>query len=78
MAWGVFIWLNRAAEELEPEAMQQAKQEDKKMEQGIGKGQVNAKEEPNAEHPAIYDLPVPDLSQGLSTAIPTTSPGCVA
>ena len=30
-SWGVFIWLNRAAEELEPEAMQQAKQEDKKM-----------------------------------------------
>ena len=30
-AWGLFIWLNRAAEELEPEAMQQAKQEDKKM-----------------------------------------------
>ena len=30
-AWGVFIWLNRAAEELEPEAMQQAKREDKKM-----------------------------------------------
>jgi hypothetical protein len=31
VAWGVFIWLNRAAEELEPEAMQQAKQEDSKM-----------------------------------------------
>ena len=31
VAWGVFIWLNRAAEELEPEAMQQAKREDKKM-----------------------------------------------
>jgi len=30
-AWGLFIWLNRAAEELEPEAMQQAKQEDRKM-----------------------------------------------
>jgi hypothetical protein len=30
-AWGFFIRLNRAAEELEPEAMQQAKQEDKKM-----------------------------------------------
>lgn len=30
-AWGLFIWLNRAAEELEPEAMQQAKQEDSKM-----------------------------------------------
>ena len=31
VAWGVFIWINRAAEELEPEAMQQAKQEDRKM-----------------------------------------------
>lgn len=30
-AWGVFVWLNRAAEELEPEAMQQAKKEDKKV-----------------------------------------------
>lgn len=30
-AWGLFIWLNRSAEELEPEAMQQAKQEDTKM-----------------------------------------------
>jgi hypothetical protein len=31
-AWGVFIRLNRYAEELEPEAMQQAKREDKKLE----------------------------------------------
>jgi hypothetical protein len=31
IGWGVFIRMNRAAEELEPEAMQQAKQEDKKM-----------------------------------------------
>ncbi len=30
-AWGIFIKLNRAAEELEPEAMQQAKQEDRKV-----------------------------------------------
>jgi hypothetical protein len=30
--WGVFIHLNRSAEELEPEAMEQAKQEDKKVE----------------------------------------------
>jgi hypothetical protein len=30
-AWGVFIWLNRSAEELEPEAMEQAKREDKKV-----------------------------------------------
>lgn len=30
--WGVFIWCNRAAEELEPEAMAKAKQEDVKVE----------------------------------------------
>lgn len=30
--WGVFIWCNRAAEELEPEAMEQAKSEDSKVE----------------------------------------------
>lgn len=30
--WGVFIRLNRGAEELEPEAMQQAKEEDRKLE----------------------------------------------
>ena len=30
-AWGVFIRLNRYAEELEPEAMQEAKREDKKL-----------------------------------------------
>jgi len=32
VAWGVFVWLNRAAEELEPEAMQAAKREDRKVE----------------------------------------------
>lgn len=32
VAWGVFIWLNQSAEQLEPEAMEQAKQEDKKVE----------------------------------------------
>jgi len=31
-AWGVFVWLNRAAEELEPEAMQAAKREDREVE----------------------------------------------
>lgn len=31
-AWGLFIKLNRSAEELEPEAMEQAKQEDHKVE----------------------------------------------
>jgi hypothetical protein len=30
--WGFFIWCNRAAEELEPEAMAQAKSEDEKLE----------------------------------------------
>jgi putative Mn2+ efflux pump MntP len=33
VAWGVFIWLNQSAERLGPEAMEQTKQEDKKMEQ---------------------------------------------
>lgn len=31
VGWGVFIRLNRSAEELEPEAMQQAKREDRKV-----------------------------------------------
>jgi len=31
-AWGVFVRLNRAAEELEPEAMQAAKREDREVE----------------------------------------------
>jgi hypothetical protein len=31
-AWGVFVRLNRSAEELEPEAMQAAKREDRKVE----------------------------------------------
>lgn len=30
-AWGLFVRMNRAAEELEPEAMQEAKQEDSKV-----------------------------------------------
>jgi preprotein translocase subunit SecG len=30
-AWGAFVWLNRSAEELEPEAMQEAKREDRKL-----------------------------------------------
>ena len=29
--WGAFVWFNRAAEELEPEAMAQAKSEDEKL-----------------------------------------------
>ncbi len=33
IAWAVFVRLNRAAEELEPEAMAQAKREDHKVEQ---------------------------------------------
>lgn len=31
VAWGVFLRLNRSVEELEPEAMQEAKDEDQKM-----------------------------------------------
>jgi hypothetical protein len=31
VGWGIFIRLNRAAEDLEPEAMQQAKREDRKV-----------------------------------------------
>jgi hypothetical protein len=31
-AWGVFVHLNRSAEELEPEAMEEAKREDHKLE----------------------------------------------
>jgi hypothetical protein len=30
-AWGLFVYLNRSAEELEPEAMADAKREDKKL-----------------------------------------------
>ena len=30
-AWGVFIWCNRSAEDLEPEAMAEAKREDRKL-----------------------------------------------
>jgi fumarate reductase subunit D len=30
-AWGIFIWCNRSAEDLEPEAMAEAKREDKKL-----------------------------------------------
>ena len=37
-AWGVFIKLNRAAEELEPEAMEKAKREDAKVATPSGKG----------------------------------------
>jgi hypothetical protein len=29
--WGAFVWFNRAAEDVEPEAMQKAKQEDDKV-----------------------------------------------
>ncbi|MEJ8838638.1 hypothetical protein [Ramlibacter sp. AN1133] len=30
-AWGVFLWTNRSTEELEPEAMEEAKREDRKL-----------------------------------------------
>jgi hypothetical protein len=29
--WGIFVRFNRAAEELEPEAMEEAKREDRKL-----------------------------------------------
>ena len=32
ISWGAFIWFNRSAELLEPEAMEQAKREDRKLE----------------------------------------------
>ena len=32
VGWAVFIWLNRGAEQLEPEAIQAAKREDRKIE----------------------------------------------
>jgi hypothetical protein len=31
VAWGLFVWLNQSAEQLEPEAMEQVKQEDTKV-----------------------------------------------
>ena len=34
-AWGVFIWFNRSAEQLEPEAMRKAQQEDRKIENTV-------------------------------------------
>jgi hypothetical protein len=34
IAWGVFVHLNRSAEELEPEAMEDAKREDRKLKPG--------------------------------------------
>lgn len=36
VGWGVFIRLNRSAEELEPEAMQDAKAEDREVDRGTG------------------------------------------
>jgi hypothetical protein len=37
-AWGLFIWLNRSAEEIEPEAMAAAKREDQKVEKSAKGG----------------------------------------
>jgi hypothetical protein len=34
-AWGLFVWLNRTAEELEPEAMAAAKREDQKVQKSV-------------------------------------------
>jgi hypothetical protein len=41
VAWGVFIRLNRSAEELEPEAMPAAKREDRKIEKSA-KGEAKS------------------------------------
>jgi len=30
-AWGVFVWFNRVAEEMEPEAMEEVKREDEEV-----------------------------------------------
>ncbi len=35
VAWGIFVWLNRSAEEIEPEAMAAAKREDRKVEKSV-------------------------------------------
>jgi hypothetical protein len=35
-AWGVFVKLNKSAEDLEPEAMEHAKSEDRKVEKDVG------------------------------------------
>jgi hypothetical protein len=35
-AWGLFVWLNRVAEQLEPEAMQQSNSVDRKIEKSKG------------------------------------------
>ncbi len=37
-AWGLFVWLNRSAEELEPEAMAAAKREDQKVQKSVKGG----------------------------------------
>lgn len=50
-AWGVFVWLNRAAEELEPESMAAAKQEDREvqaLEEGVPAGMTPGRNSPGA------------------------------
>jgi hypothetical protein len=37
-AWGLFVHLNRSAEELEPEEMQHAKEEDRKVQREMSEG----------------------------------------
>ena len=39
-AWGLFVRLNRAAEDVEPEAMQQAKDEDRKPDRACRFGRL--------------------------------------
>ena len=48
-AWGLFIWLNRSAEQLEPEGMHAAKREDRELERiakGEGEGEGEGKDKP--------------------------------
>jgi hypothetical protein len=59
VAWGVFIRLNRAAEELEPEAMAEAKKEDRKVEK---------------PWQSPVTIRAQSCRRPSSTAIPSTSP----
>ena len=40
--WGVFVRLNRYAEELEPEAMEEAKREDRKLKASLNSRHISA------------------------------------
>lgn len=53
-AWGLFVWLNRAAEEIEPESMAAAKREDLEV-QALEKG-APAGITPGGHSPAATDV----------------------